>query len=924
MARWVLVLALVGAWWEPAEPVEPPRCTAAGRCAAAGSGPSEHNYIVDGLTVFLEYTDSRYFKIICPKGLTLDNSALPSFESQLRVSQVYFTDCPSPQSSYAEVLERLNVVVLDKLSLTNVSNLTAAHFAQLQHVLALELYKAALAPRALAALPQLQRLHLDSVRVAPGELRHLPHSLEKLDLVRMGTNVTAADLAALPHLAKLVVIDGPNVRVEMGPELRVLSLDMLDVVLPRELGPKLLNLTVLGWAELRPAPWLQCALESLDARFVKVEVLPAGWLQRCAALRSLRVEMAELPLRLEPGALRGAAKLEEIRLMSTALQYLPPGLLDDAPELKLLDLRHNRLLELPGGLFAKTNKLETLNLSSNQFTHSVLSSLTAVTSLVTLDVSRNDLHDSCGNKTDVIRGSSPLQYLTKLRELRLSKTNSSMICRDWRENMPHLKTLDLTYNSFEYITFADMQFNGIVDVTVDLQGNNISTLEYTRDNYEYAVNVVDAASPRAQLKLPATLRCDCHDYWAARAFHERPTHVAAEPRCAGGGKLGRAPDALECAGAPTGVTCGAPCACAWRPGPRPVLRVRCAGAGLRSVRAAVAAVRAPRGPPVDWELYLADNRIDRVDLDDLPHNLTVLDLRNNSVSSLSATTASELVKHGLRLADNPLACDCGAADTLAVLRAGLQDAAAARCAAGGALLQARPAPCARWPAPALGAAAALATLLACGALLAAAWRQPGLRLRLKAALHRRGWLPAQPEPEDDARRFDVFVSFSHGDERFVRQLAARLESGPAPYRLCLHYRDWAPGGWIPAQIAASVRASRRTVAVVSEHFLRSSWARAEFQEAHALALRDARPRLVVVLLDDPARLPLDDRLRRYLATNTYVRWGDPWFWEKLYLALPRGRGPAPPRPRPRPPRWRRARRPRWTSRLPRWTARTPR
>lgn len=305
-------------------------------------------FVSTGLTVFLEYTDSRYFKIICPKGLTLDNSALPSFESQLRVSQVYFTDCPSPQSSYAEVLERLNVVVLDKLSLTNVSNLTAAHFAQLQHVLALELYKAALAPRALAALPQLQRLHLDSVRMAPGELRHLPHSLEKLDLVRMGTNVTAADLAALPHLAKLVVIDGPNVRVEMGPELRVLSLDMLDVVLPRELGPKLLNLTVLGWAELRPAPWLQCALESLDARFVKVEVLPAGWLQRCAALRSLRVEMAELPLRLEPGALRGAAKLEEIRLMSTALQYLPPGLLDDAPELKLLDLRHNRLLELPG------------------------------------------------------------------------------------------------------------------------------------------------------------------------------------------------------------------------------------------------------------------------------------------------------------------------------------------------------------------------------------------------------------------------------------------------------------------------------------------------------------------------------------------------------------------------------------------------
>lgn len=152
------------------------------------------------------------------------------------------------------------------------------------------------------------------------------------------------------------------------------------------------------------------------------------------------------------------------------------------------------------------------------------------------------------------------------------------------------------------------------------------------------------------------------------------------------------------------------------------------------------------------------------------------------------------------------------------------------------------------------------------------------------------WFITEDELDKD-KTYDVFISYAHPDEKFVEeQLLPELERKDNPYKVCIHIRDWVPGEFIAEQVVNSVRDSKRTLVVLSNNFLDSVWGKLEFRTAHTQAISEGRARVIVVIYGDLDESKLDDELKSYMKTNTYVKWGDKYFWNKLKYALPHARG----------------------------------
>ncbi|KAG6465295.1 hypothetical protein O3G_MSEX015060, partial [Manduca sexta] len=467
---------------------------------------------------------------------------------------------------------------------------------------------------------------------------------------------------------------------------------------------------------------------------------------------------------------------------------------------------------------------------------------------------------------------------------------------EWLSNCGQLRDLEMISVPISAVLPARMLANAIRLETITIWNCNLTALPSGLLDDTLNLATLDlsnnqlASLPRvthsrfqAVVTLSGSLECDCNSYWAAQVFRMKAWQASSSMiYCEKKPVIEVDPDTFTCLEPAKCAALADSCTCRIRDDIqyKQVVVVHCTGLA-----------EFPRLPLTTdkWILHLPHNNISYLAAADVSPNIVELDLRNNSIKNIDVQASAKLAFVPLQLGGNPIECDCEALKMLAPLLkpdSKLLDRKDVKCENDAQITLAMLKLCTK---SSNGLVYLLFLLLLLAFVVTGLLARTAIRLRIKMILMRLGWMSRLLEPADDDRPYDAFVSFAHEDEELVmEQLAARLESGSRPYRLCLHYRDWAPGEWIPAQIAASVRASRRTVAVVSAHYLQSGWALAEIREATAASLQEGMPRLIIVLLDDTDRLMLDidPELRAYVRNNTYVRWHDPWFWEKLKQALP--------------------------------------
>ncbi|XP_026213132.1 toll-like receptor 1 [Anabas testudineus] len=153
----------------------------------------------------------------------------------------------------------------------------------------------------------------------------------------------------------------------------------------------------------------------------------------------------------------------------------------------------------------------------------------------------------------------------------------------------------------------------------------------------------------------------------------------------------------------------------------------------------------------------------------------------------------------------------------------------------------------------------------------------------------------QLRPEDLVGvQFHAFVSYSQHDADWVHDtLLPNLEGPAGGLRICQHEKNFVPGKTIIENIINCVEKSRRSVFVLSAHFVKSEWCHYELYFASHQRLTRGSDSIVLVLLEPLPQYLIPSKyyqLKSMMKRHTYLEWPQDrakqrLFWANLRAAL---------------------------------------
>lgn len=632
----------------------------------------------------------------------------------------------------------------------------------------------------------------------------------------------------------------------------------------------------------------------------------------------LRINLSENRFRtLNATIFSQQLKLVAIDLSDNQLQTLPMDLFARTQRLQELRLSHNQLQHIPNALFAPLNYLKSLYLNNNQLINLQPDTFSHNGELQKLHLQYNQLEISEPAMCTTFAA------LKNLAELFLSNNLLTHICEQpSSKNKGHI---DMSHNQIEILRAPGMVALACSWARVDLSYNALqSILLPTRLHSNKSLAALKCQSTLA-LNHNA-LHCDCNllnfvlskhagflsaltQLNTSNLYCGTPTQLRTRPI-----DTLRA-DELLCPVA--AQYCPSNCSC-WARTYDATFIVNCTQARLQAVPTLSTVlnttltaielhltdniintlpINSTVGYALVTRLYLAGNRLRVIEASQLPAQLISLDVRHNNLTQLRNSfytlLNSSTILNEIYLSHNNWSCDCAAEQLLITAKVHhkrIRDLDELRCADAryGKILELAFNDICPTDMSMLFVSISLLAAALTLAIVSALYFRYQLEFKVWLYAHNAClWCVTEHELDKD-KPFDAFISYSHKDEHFVvHELLPGLEQGDIPFRVCTHERNWLAGAYIPEQIIESVEQSRRTIIVLSQHFIESPWARMEFRTAHQSALNERRTRIIIIMYGEVTHMDtLDKELQAYLKMNTYLKWNDPWFWRKLRYAMP--------------------------------------
>ncbi|KAH8312602.1 hypothetical protein KR044_011645, partial [Drosophila immigrans] len=300
------------------------------------------------------------------------------------------------------------------------------------------------------------------------------------------------------------------------------------------------------------------------------------------------------------------------------------------------------------------------------------------------------------------------------------------------------------------------------------------------------------------------------------------------------------------------------------------------------------------------ELHLNNNQLSTISVDQLPINITYLDLRNNRLEGLNKQVLEFLWNRSsslsIKLSGNPWICKCAAQSLIqfVVKNTKIEDRRNINCSDPniGQMINFKLDQCGT----SMNYSHLIIIIIGVNTVLIIILfvyfrYKPLILLWLYENGYCLRWI-SRPEPDEGiVMKNDAFIAFCNKDLERAEEFVEALENGAKKYKVCYYHRDWLPGQLIPACILTSIEESRRTIILMTEHFISSSWGRFEFRSAIKANSENKKKRLIVILYPNVDTENLDTELKSYLKYNTYLSREDPHFWRKLMFAMPHNHTP---------------------------------